>query len=294
MTSGSNKIIVIILGILFITGGYIWLTSYSRTDIGEHADALDNDVSGANYDEEVEESLDAYPSTNGPDSTLSIVEEARIYEARAKEARAKLTSVSSEDVVDALLKATASGNDTQYVAATNELVARGRNGDATVVQAIRSVVEKQPLANQEYLTYLLSRVASEEAVHALYDISDTSDGDSDLREASLEAISVIKDRGAIRYLKPHLLGDVERTSEATQESGNAIAAMGGPEATVALLEWALRARGEKQILQAHSWLSKAIIKDPESLVFLRNLNQNFTCRDRDMCAMLSKLVLQGD
>jgi hypothetical protein len=76
-------------------------------------------------------------------------------------------------------------------ATKNELVARGKRGDETAVQAIRSAIERTFSNNQDYFTYLLGRIATDDALRSLLDIVDTSGQNKRLHNAALEAIANI-------------------------------------------------------------------------------------------------------
>lgn len=113
-------------------------------------------------------------------------------------------------------------------------------------------------------------------------------GSTELRSRLSEALTEVRNPEAVPVLSSRLQEDSGLTGEISRVAGHALAAMGDPRATQALLDWAAGIVDEPSGKQAVTWLSS--IRDPRSLEILLQIGHRDDFRNPALKQSLAALA----
>lgn len=100
------------------------------------------------------------------------------------------------------------------------------------------------------------------------------------RDKIAEALTSVRNPAAIAPLEAQLQVDSKQLSPAGRIAGSALAAMGKPAATQALLQWAAKISQPALRQQALEWFQQ--VRDEESLQMLLTAGQHYSFRDKQL------------
>lgn len=206
MTSNKTRwyIITGALGLLLVGGG-LWLKTTSYEEVNFSDSEVDGDkvptfqeLDEPERREDAEVVRDEATTTRPEDAReippgMTMEQWSRLRSARAYEARNAVRPLSSEEVMEVLLEASRSKDQWNYTASKNELLERGRRGDANTVRIIQSTIPVVSTNRQQTLVFMLGEIANEEAIRALVEIVETYDEDDEIQGMVLEVMRKIGD-----------------------------------------------------------------------------------------------------
>jgi len=104
------------------------------------------------------------------------------------------------------------------------------------------------------------------------------------------ALLAVRNPEAVPPLQNRIQHDSELRYKITRTAGDTLAAMGAPQATTVLLQWAAEVTGAAQTDQALTWLSQ--VRDQQSLNLLLEASQRFRFHDQTLVQKISALAEQ--
>lgn len=190
---------IAVIGIVLSAGVYVWLEPVVRT--GAKSDnTISSESAAPAYQQETplqkeveQPQTPITPRLKSEDvsNALTMEERVEIRRDQYDRAKAQLYGLSSEGVTKALLDAARSGDTPMFNVATTELIRRGKVGDTTVIEAIRSALDQATPYDQEWLVWdVLGYITTDESLRELLRLLDTP-SNYRIRDAALTSIAAI-------------------------------------------------------------------------------------------------------